>query len=44
VPQLLLNDDEARAEHQIGAEIAQTIAARRNQGAASPPQTTHANL
>src|SRR5690606_30781090 len=30
VPQLLLTDDEARAEHHIGAEIAQAIAARRS--------------
>lgn len=30
VPQLVLNDDEARAEQRIGAEIAQTIAARRS--------------
>jgi acyl-CoA hydrolase len=30
VPQLLLNDEEARAEHHAGAEIAQTIAARRS--------------
>jgi acyl-CoA hydrolase len=29
VPQLILDDEETRAEHQIGAEIAQLIAARR---------------
>lgn len=29
VPELLLPDDEARAEHALGAEIYQTIAARR---------------
>jgi acyl-CoA hydrolase len=45
VPQLLLNDEEARAEHQIAAEIAQTIAARRGQSAvAGSPHTIHANL
>jgi len=30
VPQLLLLDDEARAEHAIGAEIHAAIAARRS--------------
>jgi len=29
VPELLLLDDEAHAEHALGAEIAQAIAARR---------------
>jgi acyl-CoA hydrolase len=29
VPELLLADDEARAEHAVGAEIAQSIAARK---------------
>jgi acyl-CoA hydrolase len=29
VPELLLDDDEARAEQAVGAEVAQTIAARR---------------
>ncbi|WP_322487120.1 acyl-CoA thioesterase [Chloroflexus sp.] len=32
VPQLLLLDDEARAEHAVGAEIHAAIAARRNTG------------
>lgn len=30
VPDLLLDDDEARAEHAVGAEIAQSIARRRD--------------
>jgi acyl-CoA hydrolase len=29
VPELLLDDDEARAEHAVGAEIAESIAARK---------------